>query len=436
VTEPQSASTTRVALSNLGCAEAQTLSINGASAEALVEQFGTPLYAYSAKVLTQRAKLVQAALGPRFELLWSVKANPSVAVTSCLRNAGAGAEIASTGELKVALAAGHRACDLRFAGPGKSEEELRTALDCGLGTFHVESLDELQSLQEIAQDAQQSPAIALRVNLPQELKGARMRMGGSSSRFGIDADQIPEAVRFIQANNTLRLRGLHVYGGTQCFDADAFVSHARALCSQAAAWETDLDVQFKELDLGGGFGVAVFEGDPTFDLPAAAAGLAELLKEYDRPQRRWFVELGRYLAAPAGVFLTKVLRTKSSGGQHHAVLDGGMHNAAAAAGIGSIVRRAPLVVAAQALQAAHEHEVTLGGPLCTPADQFADQLPMPPLAKGDVVAILNTGAYGLSYSPTGFLSHPSPSEVMIYENGARIIRARGSASDALRGQEY
>jgi len=426
---------TRLALAELGCEGSDELTVGGVAAGDLAKEFGTPLYAFSADALRRRVRHIQSLLGPRFGLLWSIKANPSVAVTECLRLAGAGAEIASIGELEVALAAGHAAEDLRFAGPGKSDQELEHALGRGLGTFHVESLDELNSLAALTERGERAAAVALRVNLPEALRGTRMRMGGHSSRFGIDAEQIPAAIAAITGAPNLTLRGLHVYGGTQCFDAEAFIAHAHALATHAASWERELDVRFAELDLGGGFGVATFAGDPVFDLERCAAGLRELLAEYDRPDRRWFLELGRYLAAPAGAFLTRVLRTKTSGGQRHAVLDGGMHQAAAAAGLGTIVRRPPLIVAAQRLGPAAAQTVTLGGPLCTPADQFAEQQPLPALERGDLVAILNAGAYGLTYSPSGFLSHPAAAEVLVDGGEARVVRKRGTSKDSLRDQQ-
>ena len=434
VPDSETVSNIHQALTDLDSAETQCLGIGGINATTLAAQFGTPLYAFSAETLQKRVAHIRATVGPRFELLWSIKANPSIAVTDCIRRAGAGAEIASIGELEVALAAGHQAQNLRFAGPGKTDIEIISALEAGLGTFHIESIEELQRLIELGSSHQQKVGIAFRVNLPQELAGSRMRMGGRSSRFGIDAEFVPEAVQMVKSCAHLELRGLHVYGGTQCFDANAFVAHARALADHAAKWEHELDVRFAELDLGGGFGVPAFEGDPTFDLDLAAQGLAQLLRDHDRPDRRWFLELGRYLAAPAGVFLTRVTRTKTSGDQRHIVLDGGMHQAAAAAGFGTILRRPPLVVAAEQLKPAMLEPVTIGGPLCTPADQFAEQLPLPKLQTGDLLAILNTGAYGLTYSPAGFLSHAAPPEVMIENGAARLIRSRGTAKDALRGQ--
>lgn len=422
------------ALAELACAERGSLHIGGVAATELAERFGTPLYVFSADVLRQRTARVRERLGPRVELLWSVKANPSVAVTACLCAAGTGAEVASLGELHVALAAGHAPETLRFAGPGKTDAELDAALALGLGVFHVESADEVASLARLAAARGRAAQVAIRVNLPQQLAGSRLRMGGASSRFGVDADLVPELARTIAATPSLTLVGLHVYGGTQCFDAAAFVAHASALAQRAAAWERDGLGPFAELDVGGGFGCAVFGGDPTFDLDAAGAGMAALLAEHDRKGRRWFVELGRYLAAPAGVYLTRVVRTKTSGGERHAVLDGGMHHAAAPAGLGTIVKRAPLLCVADRLRATDDEPVTLGGPLCTPADQFGRGIALPPLGVGDLVAVLHAGAYGLTYSPRDFLSHPAPAEVLVDGGAARVVRARGEPTDALRGQ--
>jgi len=411
------------------------LRIDGLAATELAERYDTPLYVFSARALDDRLAAVRAALGARVELLYSIKANPSLAVTGRLRRGGAGAEVASLGELHLALAAGHDAPSLRFAGPGKTEVEIAAAVALGLGTFHVESHDEIDTIAAAATAAHRRVRVAVRVNLPQQLAGARMRMGGRSSRFGIDEDQVPAAIERVGQHPHLDLAGLHVYAGTQCFDAGAFVQHATAIVTRAAAWERELGVPLDELDLGGGFGVPTSAGDPTFDLAAAGRGLGELIAAHDRPTRRWFVELGRYLTAPCGVYLTRVVRTKDSGGERHVVLDGGMHQCAAAAGMGSVIKRAPLLVHATDLRGEDRAPVSLGGPLCTPADQFAADLELPPLAAGDLVAILNAGAYGISYSPTGFLSHATPAEVMVEAGKARVVRERGDSRDVLRGQQ-
>jgi diaminopimelate decarboxylase len=413
-------------------AEPEVRRIGGVPVADLAARFGTPLYVFDAAVLRERVAMVQAALGPRLALLWSIKANPSLAVTAVLRQAGTAAELASLGELHLARAAGHPAASLRFAGPGKTDAELTAALQAGVGCFHVESLDEIAALARLAASTTGPAKVALRINLAQELGGARMRMGGHGSRFGIDADAAPTAARAVLAAPSLQLVGLHVYGGTQLFDAAAFVRQAEQLCELAAVLEQQLGTPICELDLGGGFGVPAYAGDPEFDLAAAGRGLQAVLARHDRADRTWFVELGRFLCAPAGTYLTRVVRTKRSGTAAHAIVDGGMHQHAAAAGVGTVVRRPPLLERADGRPG--QDEVSIGGPLCTPADQFAAALPIGPLAPGDLLLIRNSGAYGLTYSPHGFLSHPTPAEVMVDGGVARVVRQRGDAAAVLSGQ--
>ncbi|MGB3967351.1 MAG: diaminopimelate decarboxylase, partial [Planctomycetota bacterium] len=310
---------------------------------------------------------------------------------------------------------------------------LDAALATGIGCFHVESAAEVEALAGLASRRETVARVAVRVNFAEPAAGSRLRMAGTSSRFGIDAEQVPAVLRTIAATPSLHLAGVHAYAGTQCFDAAAFVAHCARLCGAVRTWERELGVTLDEIDLGGGFGVPAFAGDPEFDLAAAGAGLQELVRAHDRAGRTWFVELGRYLAAPAGLYLTRVLYVKQSGGRTHAVLDGGLHHHAAATGFGTILKRAPLLVpAAEPLRAGTP--VTLGGPLCTPADQFAEDLPIGPLQAGDLVAVLHAGAYGLSYSPHSFLGHPTPAEVLVDGTAARIVRDRGLPADTLRGQ--
>ncbi|MBL8738195.1 MAG: alanine racemase [Planctomycetes bacterium] len=423
------------ALATLGSAERDELHVGGLRADELAAQFGTPLYVFDAAVLRANLARVQQALGARCRVLYSIKANPSLAVTGTLHRAGAGAEIASLGELQVALAAGHPAASLRFAGPGKTDAEIDAAIAAGVGCFHAESADEVLAIAAAAGARQQRVGIAVRVNFPHELRGSRMRMGGRHARFGVDAEQVAELLRTIVARPELALRGLHVYAGTQLFDAAAFGQQARLLCEHAAAWERQLGVSLDELDLGGGFGVPTYLGDPSFDLDAAGREVQALVAAFDRPGRTWFVELGRHLVATAGVYLTRVVRRKQSGGLWQLAVDGGLHQCAAAAGVGTVVRRPPLLVRAGALAARPGEDVAIGGPLCTPADQFAEALPLGPLPTGELLAVLHAGAYGLSYSPHGFLSHPTPAEVLVDDGVARLVRRRGEPADALRDQQ-
>ncbi|MBK8097756.1 MAG: alanine racemase [Planctomycetes bacterium] len=434
IVDPHRDPAVAAALGRLGT-DGATLTIDGLPVTELAERFGTPAYLFSARVLQQRVLMARSTLGDRVRLLWSIKANPSLALTRILAMAGTGAEIASLGELQIALAAGHPAAALRFAGPGKTDHELANALAAGLGGFHVESLDELEALAALAAARGTVAPIALRVNLPQAAAGSRLRMSGRAARFGIDADDVPMVLARVRARESLRLVGLHTYGGTQSFAAEAFVAQAQRLAEAAAAWERAADIRLTEIDVGGGFGVPTYCGDPEFDVTVAGQGLRRVLEAHDRHDRTWFVELGRWLVAPAGVYLTRVVRCRQSGGQQFVVLDGGLHHCAAAAGVGTVLRRPPLLVHATALQTDAREVVAIGGPLCTPADQFAEAVAMPPLRTGDLVAVLNAGAYGLTFSPTGFLSHPTPPEVLVEYGKARVIRDRGTAADALLRQQ-
>lgn len=422
-------------LEALGCGTADELHLGGIAARDLAARFGTPLYVYDGDLLDARAALVQRVLGPRVSVLWSVKANPSLAITARLRVAGIGAEIASLGELELALAAGHDAASLRFAGPGKTDLDIEQALVRGLGCFHAESASEVDAIAAAARRLGRRAGIAVRVNPGRQQGGARLRMAGSSARFGVDEDQVPSLVRRIAGDRDLVLRGLHVYAGTQCFDAEGFAAPARALVGLAARCEREAGIALRELDLGGGFGVPVYAGDPEFDLATAAASVRALIAGHDREDRSWFVELGRYLVAPAGVYLTRIVRRKISGTRTQLALDGGLHHCAFAAGAGAVLRRPPLLVHATGLGARAAEPVAVGGPLCTPQDQLGDALLLPECREGDLLAVLGAGAYGLCYSPALFLSHPTPAEVIVQQQQVRLVRARGSATDVLRGQQ-
>ena len=424
----------RNALAALGCDGKQELAVGGVPLRELLQRFGSPLYAFDGMALRARARAVFAALGPGISLLYSIKANPSVALARILRIEGCGAEIASLGELEVALAAGFPAEGLRFAGPGKTAAELAAALDRGVGVFHLESESEADDLAKLARARSRIATCAVRVNLTGKEHGGRLRMAGTGSRFGVDQERAFSLLQRIRDDRHLELRGLHAYSGTQCFDAAAFVEQSRALCELADGWEAQLGAPIHEVDLGGGFGEATYLGDPNFDLRAVADGVRRLVEQPSRSHRRHFIELGRHLTASCGVYAATVVRKKAGGGRTHLALDGGMHHCALAAGAGAVLKRPPLLVHAYALQEPSRESVAIGGPLCTPQDQFADAVSMPPFEPGDAVAVLAAGAYGLTCSPTGFLSHATPAEVLVENGEARVIRARGTDQDALRGQ--
>lgn len=423
------------------------LRIGGIPAAELVARFGSPLYVFDGDQLARRAQQVQTAFGPGVALLYSVKANPSVAVLQTLADAGCGAEIASGGELAVVQAAGLAPGHVQFAGPGKSDQELLAAAAAGLGCITVESAGEAERLGELAKVLGQRIPVALRITTPEGTGGGRLKMGGSGSWFGMDADTASGLLASLRNHPWLRAVGLHTYGGTQCHDPELWLSQVAFLHKRARVWEGELGLPPLHLNVGGGFAAPTFLGDPPpFDLVTAGEALQRRIAE-DGTGRPWMVELGRYLTAPAGVFLTTVRDVKRNGTQTFAVLDGGSQHHSAAAGLGGVIKRNPPVVRVDApgetsdastAQAAVE-SVQLVGPLCTPTDRFGAPVQLGPASQrpiqpGDTLALLGAGAYGLTFSNSRFLSHPTPAEVMVRGGEAHLARHRGGFESAVRDQ--
>jgi len=416
---------------------ADGLRIGGIAAEELAQRFGSPLYAYDAQVLRNTLAEVRHALGPRVEVLFALKANPNAAVAQTLRLAGAGCEVASAGEILIALKAGFSGAQMQFAGPGKHGRDIELAFEHGISCLNIESHAEYEAILGMARarGIRPRPGVAIRINPRQGLNGSRMQMGGGSKKFGVDSEHVSALVERILADDGCAFRGLHVYAGTQSFDADAWLANARALCILANEIERDVrGASVATLNFGGGFGVALFKGDSQFDLEKAGAGLRALIAEDARPERRYFIEPGRYLAATCGVYLTRVLYAKESAGKRHLIVDGGMHHHAAAASLGSVIRRPYPFVLCRAVYEPADTEVTIGGVLCTPADELAANLALPAAHAGDLLAILGSGAYGLTFSNVLFLSHPTPAEVLLDHGNACVVRRRGNHEDALNGQ--
>ncbi len=398
----------------------------------LADRFGTPLYVHDAATLRARAARLRSTFGPQVDVLYAVKANPSLAVATVLRRCGLGADVASGGELALARAAGFDADAIRFAGPGKTDAELIAALDVGIACVHVEAADEVERLTTIARARGVRPSVAIRVNPPAASSG-RMQMGGGAKKFGVDADAVPALARRIVDDGVCALVGLQVYAGTQLFDAAAWLRQAVDLVALADLVEDEIGRELNVLNFGGGFGVAMNDDDETFDVDAAAAGVRDLLSA--RPQRRGAIEVGRWLVADAGTYLARVVSTKTSGGRRFAILDGGLHHHAAATGFGGVVRRMPPMHVVGVAADAPPEPITICGPLCAAGDEFAADVALPPVAPGALLAFDRAGAYGLTFSPVLLAGHPLPAEVLVDGADAWLARERGAFDDVLRGQQ-
>jgi diaminopimelate decarboxylase len=417
------------------------LRLGGVAVDEIAQEFGTPLFVYDESVLLRQWDRLRSTFPERFAIHYSVKANPSPNLLAFFLERGAGLEIASAGELYVALEAGCEPSRILFAGPGKRPEEIEFALQAGIGEIHAESITELQRIACAARQLNRTAAVSLRVNPDGDAEGGAMRMGGKATPFGIDEEALDDALDFALATSGIEFRGIHLFAGTQLLHAGTLLNQYRKGIQIARRVAERAGRALHTLDLGGGLGVPYFSNDQALDLAAVKDGLNGLMHEVAGDpaldNTRFVIEPGRFLVAEAGVYIARVLDLKVSRGKTFAILDGGMnHHLAASGNLGQTIKRNFPVAVANKLQQAEDKQVDLVGPLCTPLDVLARSIALPHIEIGDLVAVFQSGAYARSASPLGFLSHGTPPEVMVADGEARLIRRRGAAEDYLRDVKF
>ena len=417
------------------------LRIGGVGVHRLANEFGTPLFAYDAFVLQRKWDILRSTYPEIFQIYYSVKANPNPNILKFFLGQGAGMEIASAGELLQAEEAGCPPARMLFAGPGKTPGQLELALAAGVGEIHAESLLELERIASLAVRLGKSAPIALRVNPDAEGQGGAMRMGGKPAPFGIDEEILDSALDNVLARPSIELRGIHLFAGTQILDSEVLARQYGKGIMLARRVAERVGKPLHNVDFGGGLGVPYFSNDQPLDM----IGLRDSLRQLEEAVAsdplfagtRLVIEPGRFLVAEAGIYLTRVVDLKISRGKTFAILDGGLnHHLAASGNLGQTIKRNFPVALATKLKELDENVVDIVGPLCTPLDVLARSILLPRVNVGDLVAIFQSGAYARSASPLGFLSHPTPPEVLVHDGDAVLIRRRGDASDYLRDVEF
>ncbi|MEQ1548810.1 MAG: pyridoxal-dependent decarboxylase, exosortase A system-associated [Chakrabartia sp.] len=395
-----------------GCVDG-VLTIGGQRADRLVEQAGqTPLFVYDMARIRAHIAHLRAAMPAALHLHYAIKANPFPALVAAMAALTDGLDVASVGEMHVALAAG--GTHVSFAGPGKQNHELEAAIQAGV-TLNLESEGETRRALEIADRLGIQPKLAVRVNPDFDLKGSGMRMGGGAKPFGVDAERVPALVKHLVAAGA-DWQGFHIFAGSQALDAAAIVETQEQTIALAAKLSDEAGHAPISVNLGGGFGVPYFPKEVPVDVTFIGEHLSIAIEK--RPdilsQTRFAIELGRYLVADSGVYLTRVIDRKISHGEVFLVPDGGLHHQLAASGnFGTVVRRNyPLAIATR-FDAPPEEVTSVVGCLCTPLDRLGDQIALPRADEGDLVAVFMAGAYGASASPAAFLGHPAPIEIII-----------------------
>ena len=389
--------------------------IGGVAPARLAERVGsTPFFAYDRRLLTERVELLRGALPAAIDIGYAVKANPMPAVVQHLSGLVDGFDVASAQEMRVALDTPTPPERVSFAGPGKTVAELTQAIAAGV-TLELESETEAERVTLIGDRLGVRPRVAVRVNPDFRVKGSGLRMGGGPQQFGIDAEQVPALLSEL-AGADVELLGFHIFAGSQNLNAEILCEAQRRTVELALRLAEHAPAPIRYLNLGGGFGIPYSDRDRPLELGPIGDNLSELVStmiEPNLPAARVAIELGRYIVGECGVYVTRVVDRKRSRGKTFVVVDGGLHHQLAASGnFGQVIRRNyPVAVAGAG--GAETETVTVVGCLCTPLDLLADDVALPRVEVGDLVIIFQAGAYGLTASPTSFLSHPAPVEVLV-----------------------
>lgn len=389
--------------------------VGGIPLKRLAERVGkTPFYAYDRNLIASRVAELRAVLPGEVKLHYAMKANPMPALVGFMTGLVDGIDVASGGELRVALDAGTSPHEISFAGPGKTESELRQAVSAGI-LVNIESFREVDLLAKIAQELDLPARVAVRVNPDFELKGSGMKMGGGPKQFGVDAEQVPELLARI-ATQKLSFEGFHLFAGSQNLKAESICEAQQKSYELALRLAQHAPSPLRFLNLGGGFGIPYFPGEQHLDLAPIGRNLSQLAQKAatDFPEASLVIELGRFLVGEAGIYVTRILDRKVSRGQTFLVVDGGLnHHLSASGNFGQVIRKNYPVAIGNRLDSPDYEIVSIVGPLCTPLDILAERMRLPAADRDDLVVIFQSGAYGASASPQAFLGHPAVTETLV-----------------------
>ena len=371
---------------------------------ALAETHGTPLFAYHGPTAEAQFQRLRAALPSRVRLAYAVKANPHPELLKRFAGLGASFDCASQGELRRVAELQLPVGRVFFAGPGKRAEELELALAMGV-RIQAEGWEDLDRLDALATS---ELSVNLRVHPASGAEEGNRIIGGvGPSAFGIDEEQLPEILDRAKSLRHVRIRGLHVFAASNQRDAKKLLATHAMVLELASRLHREPGLELEQVDLGGGLGVAYSAEETELDVEALGHGLDELLKRHSWFHGELILEPGRFLAAPCGVYLARVVRIKESRGTRFAILEGGINHL-----LRPLLTGEPFPVRAIG-KSGPVIRTTLAGPLCTSLDRLGEVDLPNDLAPGDLLAFGRVGAYGFSEGMTHFLSHPVPPEIWV-----------------------
>ncbi|WP_337034924.1 diaminopimelate decarboxylase [Paenibacillus illinoisensis] len=402
----------------------------------IAAKFGTPLYVYDGNILQQVYQELRGLLTDHVDLFYSLKANPNISIVHLLLQMGARAEVCSLTELHTALQAGAAPENIIFLGPGKSDEELLACIQNGIYAIVCESFQELDRIEMIAAGEGRVVPVALRVNPSFAVKGSRLTMGGKPRQFGMDEEMVLQGRDRLSRYSHVDVMGLHVYMGTRMLEVEPIVQNTRHILELADRMEEKLDIRLRMVDVGGGLGVPYHDGEQPLSIKELTAQLNPLFEAFRHSHQdtRLIMELGRYLVGTGGMLVSRALYVKESYGESFVVTDGGTNCHMAAVGTGSYVKRNFPIASLTRYSDVPRFEYNITGPLCTPNDVVGKRVQLPSVEPGDLIGVFHSGAYGPTASPTHFLSHGSPAEVLVIDGEAHLIRERDIPQDLLDKQ--
>lgn len=392
--------------------------LDGDRLTSYVERFGAPLYVYDLSIVAARLHDLRLGL-PGFDVSYAIKANPNADVCSYLAENGVSAGVSSLRDLEVALRAGFLAADADFVGPGKDRAALDAALDHQLGLVSVESLAEAQRLDALAVSRGVRVRVLLRVNTTHRATGAGEIMAGVASQFGVDEEQIPQVARALSATN-IDVVGFHTFVASQVLNYDFLAFHFERVADTCLALAEQCEVPLEVLNFGGGFGVPYSSQERGLRLEDLGAEImdgpaGELARNSGT---RCIIDVGRYLLAEAGLFLTRVVDVKVSRGSRFVVVESGISGMARPAMPWG--QQHPIALVGGTRTGARD-TYTIVGPSCMPGDVLCQSVPLSRPRPGDIIAVYNAGAYGLTMSPLAWGGFAPPKELTVGLDGEELL---------------
>lgn len=387
------------------------------------EAVGTPAYIYDLDIVRERLAILTRLFGRNFGVSFAVKSNPNIEILKALKPLVATLDVSSFGEVERGLKSGFDPRDLTFSGPAKRAAEIRAAMACGIGELVLESVAEARLASAFAQASGVTQEVLIRLNPMKVPRHFGVNMAGKPSQFGIDEEVCEDAIDAIRALPGLELIGFHIYSGTNSLNVDAIVDNFNIFIDLFKRASERADIRPRKLIFGSGFGIPYLDGESPLAVDAVAERIMPEIDSLKTDARfanvSCILEMGRWIVGPAGWLVTRVVAAKESRGVQIRACDAGFNNHLAACGMMGTVIRRNWRMRNLSNPLGDRQKYLLVGPLCTTIDILASNIELPEVRVDDLLVIENSGAYGLTASPTRFISHPEPAEVLL-EGDVRI----------------